>query len=118
MNILEKEQIRQLWISRITDLSGSGLSQKQWCIKKNIPVTTLRYWISKLRDKEDTEEFSPRFVKLEIAAFEPEEPQRSKEADKKSLGVISIFYGDFKLEIDGLTSNDQIHSILSIIKRL
>ena len=49
MDPLVVKERRALWLSRIQDLSRSGMTQKAWCQREEIPFTTLRYWIRKLR---------------------------------------------------------------------
>jgi predicted transcriptional regulator len=51
MNQREKEEYRQLWIARLCELSDSGMTQEEWCRQHNIPYSTLRYWISKLKQE-------------------------------------------------------------------
>lgn len=53
MNKLQRANQRQLWLSRISDLADSGLTQTKWCSQKNIHLSTLRYWLSKLREPEE-----------------------------------------------------------------
>jgi hypothetical protein len=53
MNKLQRANQRQLWLSRISDLADSGLTQTMWCSQKNLPLSTLRYWLSKLREPEE-----------------------------------------------------------------
>lgn len=39
---------REIWISRIDDFRSSNLTQKSWCEKNDVKISTLRYWIRKL----------------------------------------------------------------------
>ena len=39
----------ELWQNRLQELTASAMTQKEWCQKNNIPESTLRYWIRKLR---------------------------------------------------------------------
>ncbi len=41
----------QLWKERLDDLKASGLTQKAWCQENQIPQSTLRYWIRKLKSE-------------------------------------------------------------------
>ena len=50
VNQREKEEMRQLWIARVCDLGESGLTQEKWCKSHNIAYSTLRYWLSKLKN--------------------------------------------------------------------
>ena len=44
----------QLWKERLDDLKTSGLTQKAWCQEHQIPQSTLRYWIRKLKSEESS----------------------------------------------------------------
>lgn len=41
----------ELWTQRIKDFQTSGLSQKEWCRKHQIPLSTFSYWIRKQAEK-------------------------------------------------------------------
>ena len=41
---------RELWRERLSALSGSGLTQKQWCEQNGVPVHQLAYWKQRLAD--------------------------------------------------------------------
>lgn len=49
MDPLVVKERRALWLNRIEQLAQSGMTQKEWCQQQGIPVTTMRYWIRKLR---------------------------------------------------------------------
>ena len=46
----------ELWQNRLQELAASDMTQKEWCRKNNIPESTLRYWIRKLRPAETSDE--------------------------------------------------------------
>lgn len=64
MDPLVVNERKELWLSRFTDLAESGQTQRQWCMENNIPISTLRYWIRKLRIKEERHELAPKWVQL------------------------------------------------------
>lgn len=49
MDSLVVKERRALWLSKIEELVAGGMTQKAWCQREAIPVTTLRYWIRHLR---------------------------------------------------------------------
>lgn len=55
-----------LWADRILTFQESGLSRKEWCMKNEIPQSTLSYWICKLQSEaaETACAFDPMFAKL------------------------------------------------------
>ena len=65
MNNQNKEEQRQLWISRVCEIEDSGLSQEEWCKSKKIPYSTLRYWVSKLKKKIKTEAQQTNWLKID-----------------------------------------------------
>jgi len=58
MNKIQQIEQQQLWMSRINDLASSGLTQSQWCQEKGFSVSTLRYWMRKLREPEEQDSTS------------------------------------------------------------
>ena len=64
MSKTHKLEQKQLWLSQINDLAESGLTQIQWANQKNISVSTLKYWIRKLRKPEDDD--SQNWLQVEI----------------------------------------------------
>lgn len=96
MKKMGKEEQRQLWFSRISDLAESGLTQLEWCRQKEISVSTLRYWIRKLREPEIDAD-GPHWLKVDvnpgnhIAHIDPPETRGLAEG-------IKIKYGEFTVE--------------------
>ncbi len=68
MNQIEKEAQRQLWIARICDLEESDLTQEEWCRNHNIPYSTLRYWLSKLKKEAENEGRETNWLKVDMSA--------------------------------------------------
>lgn len=115
MNKIQKEEQRQLWLSRISDLSESGLTQIQWCDEKNISVSTLRYWIRKLREPE--EDGSQSWLQVDI-------PQGSNivslplHEPSPSPGEIKITCGLYTVEFTAGYSAQVMADVLGLIKTL
>jgi hypothetical protein len=42
----------QMWEERLSAFLKSGLSQRQFCTQKQIPINTFQFWKKKLRDKQ------------------------------------------------------------------
>ena len=59
---------RVLWQQRITAWQASGLSQKAWCEREQIPLSSLGYWRKRLRNDESgsDESASPRFIPVSL----------------------------------------------------
>ena len=43
---------RELWRVRIDQYRSSGMTAKDWCISKDLSVSSLRYWITKFNKSE------------------------------------------------------------------
>ena len=43
---------QELWQSRISACRSSGLTAKDWCEKKQVSLSALRYWITKSNSKD------------------------------------------------------------------
>lgn len=60
---------RTLWRERIASWRRSGLSQKTWCEREQVAVSSLGYWIKKLRGTvtpDNTPEIVPRFIPVAL----------------------------------------------------
>ncbi len=42
-----KEALRKVWETRVAEFRASGLSVPQWCIKHDLKLHQLRYWLKK-----------------------------------------------------------------------
>lgn len=58
---------RELWQRRIEDWKASGLSQKAWCQREQLPLSSLGYWRKRLRAEEsgDVHE-TPRLIPVSL----------------------------------------------------
>ncbi len=64
---------RELWQRRIEDWKASGLSQKAWCQREQLPLSSLGYWRKRLRAEEsgDVHE-TPRLIPVSL--IQPSSP--------------------------------------------
>jgi len=60
---------REIWGGRIDDFRSSGLTQKTWCEKNDVKISTLRYWIRKLSWTECTAADDSGFSGFEFASI-------------------------------------------------
>ena len=65
---MNKTEKSELWSERIRAFKSSGQTCKDWCIEHQIPVSTMTYWIRRLKNVENTssyeEDKEPVFAKL------------------------------------------------------
>ena len=115
MNKIQALEQKQLWLSRISDFVESGLTQVQWANQKNISVSTLRYWIRKLREPEEDE--SQNWLQVEI-------PQGSNIARLPSpktaecVPEIKITCGPYTVEFPANYTAQDMSDVLRMIKAL
>lgn len=42
---------REAWSAHVADFSASGLTRREWCERKGLPLYKLRYWLRELRPR-------------------------------------------------------------------
>ena len=66
--LMNKDEKVGLWSKRIREFQSSGQTRKDWCTEHQIPVSTMAYWIRRLKKEENTssseEDKEPIFAKL------------------------------------------------------
>ena len=50
---MEKDEKITLWSERIHEFQSSGQTCKTWCQEHHVPVSTMNYWMHKLKFKLD-----------------------------------------------------------------
>jgi len=63
---MSKNEKVGLWSERIREFRSSGQTCRDWCIEHQIPVSTMTYWIRKLKKEKISSEADkePVFAKL------------------------------------------------------
>ena len=46
-----KEELRNVWETRVAEFRASGLSVPQWCVKHDMKPHQLRYWLKKFNQE-------------------------------------------------------------------
>ena len=59
---------KEFWQSNIKEFQSSGLTAENWCLSHNLSVSTLRYWITKLKKESLSQKIdcTPTFAKVDI----------------------------------------------------
>ena len=58
---------RELWEQRIENWKASGLSQKAWCQREQLPLSSLGYWRKRLRSEaSDDAHETPRLIPVSL----------------------------------------------------
>lgn len=85
---MKKDKKLALWSERIHDFQTSGQSCKAWCQENQIPVSTMRYWMRRLRNTRNSCETDLLFAKM------PTEQEIAAKETANSLSPIHIFIAD------------------------
>lgn len=117
MNQRGKEEKRQLWIARICDLEESGLTQEVWCKNHNVPYSTLRYWISKLKKEAETESRQTNWLKVDMSASNEIATVRVPEVPN-TIDGINIRFGEFTVELQNGCDSQRVFEVLRMLKAL
>lgn len=95
---------REQWLQRAEDFHASGLTQTSWCQQQNVKISTLRYWLKKLKE-EATSSNTPEWVELEV----------TKKTLDSSDTSIKIHVGPYRVEIsEGFAPS----ALLDVLKTL
>ncbi|AHM57335.1 hypothetical protein EAL2_c20550 [Peptoclostridium acidaminophilum DSM 3953] len=81
---------REIWVSRIDEFRSSNLTQKAWCEKNDVKISTLRYWIRKLSYTECSVSNDSGFSGFEFA---------SVSISKEYSPPLALEFKDVKLSI-------------------
>ena len=111
MNKIQQIEQQQLWMSRINDLASSGLTQSQWCQEKGFSVSTLRYWMRKLREPEEQDSTSWLQVDIPEGGHVASLPISSNAAS----GGLKITCGKYTVEFP---SGYDVSSMAAVLKLL
>ena len=115
MNRTGQEEQRQLWLSRISDLADSGFTQLEWCKRKEIPVSTLRYWIRKLKDPVIDD--GPQWLRVDVSTDNNIAQIKATEIAKPVEGI-KIKYGEFTVEFSIGCDAQSMLDILRLVKEV
>lgn len=62
---MEKDEKITLWSERIHEFQSSGQTCKTWCQEHHVPVSTMNYWMHKLKtldEQSDTDMIFGKYV--------------------------------------------------------
>lgn len=103
---MSKEEIRTQWEQRISEYRASGLSATQWCTRQDLPLSTLRYWITRL-NKDKAQNTETQWISLD-GLLTPEEPQNSMD--------ITIQIGKAIIRLGRSFSDEALHRVMKILQ--
>ena len=99
----------KVWSDRIQDFQESGLTRKEWCCQKQLPLSTLSYWIRKLNPdrSESVEQQEPVFARL------PSENELSKTSCDHA--PVTFFLNSIRIEISAGCPAELLASLVSVL---
>ena len=88
---MNKDEKAGLWSERIREFRFSGQTCRDWCTEHQIPVSTMTYWIRKLKQEKITSEVDkePVFAKL---PSESEIVMRDTEQETAAVSILISGY--------------------------
>lgn len=90
---MNKDEKAGLWFERIREFRFSGQTCRNWCTEHQIPVSTMTYWIRKLKKEENIsaseENKEPIFAKL------PSESEIVMRDTPKGTAAVSILISGY-----------------------
>lgn len=99
------------WENHFSFWRESGLTQRQYCLRQGIAISTFSYWIRKLR-KESAEPRPPRFYPLTVKSS-------STPLNKQGFhtGVrLSLSNGKFKIDLAKEFSESTLKKLITILE--
>lgn len=84
---------RSDWQSVVERFRGSGLSQKRFCEREGVSLSTFCYWLKKASGSVETSSGSPRFVELEFLSPAPRVEEPAELVVELPMGVVLKFRG-------------------------
>ena len=104
---------RPIWVELIKQYERSGLSTEEYAAKRGIPVTTLRWWIWRLR-REQAEETTPV---LPVRVIASTAPTARRPSDESAAAEVEVALSDgLRLRFAG-ASSELIVEVVSRLRR-
>ena len=75
-----------LWSERISEFHSSGQPCKEWCQEHHVPVSTMNYWLRKLKTLDEQSDTDMIFAKMPM-----EKEISTNETLNTSLSPVRIF---------------------------
>ena len=90
---MDYQSNRAIWEERVAAFRNTKMEQKSWCEENNVSVSTLRYWLRKMRSEESGEK-KPDWISVNLSGPEMQE---------KTIGVAArlatVKIGPFAVDV-------------------
>lgn len=95
----------EIWKERVNDYRSSNLNEQEWCDKNNLPLTRLRYWITKFNEEDAISNSSlNEFIPVNIP-----------EVATNTSAPVVIRLGNISIDISENCHPDILRNILEVI---
>ncbi len=90
---MNKDEKVGLWSERIREFRSSGQTCRDWCTEHQIPVSTMTYWIRKLKNEKNTS--VPERDKELVFAKLPSESEIAMRDTPEGTAAVSILISGY-----------------------
>uniref|UniRef100_UPI003FEECDF3 IS66 family insertion sequence element accessory protein TnpA n=1 Tax=Anaerobutyricum hallii TaxID=39488 RepID=UPI003FEECDF3 len=112
---MKKEEKILFWSERVQEFYSSGQTCRTWCQEHQIPVSTMSYWIRKLKnvDSVSVKEDAPVFAKMPTE----QELRRKELVSSQPSSSIHIFLNDsIRIEICPSCPSELLSAIIKELR--
>ncbi len=96
---LTPKEREEYWRMVNEDFVSSGMTRKEYCSNNDIPMSTLRYWQQRIKEKDDASQTdNNRFVELVPPVSKNDTVVKAPDSDQYIIELVISYGGvDFKL---------------------
>ena len=113
--IMKKEEKVLFWSERVQEFYSSGQTCRTWCQEHQVPVSTMSYWIRKLKnvDPVSVKEDAPVFAKLPTE----QELRRKEPVSLQLSSSVHIFLNEsIRIEIQPSCPAELLSAIIKALR--
>ena len=103
---------RELWRVRIDQYRSSGMTAKDWCISKDLSVSSLRYWITKFNKSEQFPEQEAESSDILFARL----PSEEEIMEKEMFPPIRVSFCGIKIDIHPGCSKSMMSDLIGALR--
>ena len=110
---MNNEEKRAMWHERIESYKARQGSAEDWCIENNIPLSTLRYWVTKL-NKEHQEDTEPtQWLPVEVE----NSSEKSHHGSNPNSTGVRIDIGNASIHISSDFDPESLETVIKVLKK-
>lgn len=108
----------ELWKERIQSWRQTGMTQRGWCAKNNVPIGAFRYWLYKLISEERSQEAEAAGcgdMQAEDNEFYELASFAQHAAPENESNALSIRYKDFTVVVPENASRQAFSMVMEVL---